>query len=79
MKQKGFREKNMNDIQIQTTTIIFTSISMFFANLGVVWWFRKESREDWKMIHEETKAFREAIRADMKDFHERLLDIEKKR
>jgi len=73
----------MNEQWIQIFTIII-------ANLGVIWWFRKESREDWKMcnanIQEMRKESREdwkrseniinAIKDEMKDFHERLLKIE---
>jgi hypothetical protein len=66
----------MNESWIQLFTVIV-------ANFGVVWWFRKESREDWKMctatieaIRAETREFREDIRLEMKDFHERLLKIE---
>lgn len=62
----------MNDTWIQIFTIIFT-------NFGIIWWFRKESREDWKLQHQEMKEFREAVRMDMKDFHERLIEIEKSR
>jgi hypothetical protein len=62
----------MNDNWIQILTVIL-------ANFSIVWWFRKESREDWKMIHQEMKEFKEAIRIEMKDFHERLLEIERKR
>lgn len=66
----------MNDSWLQILTVIF-------ANFGVIWWFRKESRddikefrkecrEDWKMSNNLIKA----IQAEMKDFHERLLKIE---
>ena len=59
----------MNDSWLQILTVVF-------ANFGVIWWFRKESREDWKMIHQELKEFKDAVQAEMKDFHERLLKIE---
>lgn len=62
----------MNEPWMQILTIIL-------ANFSVVWWFRRESREDWKMIHQEMKEFKEAIRIEMRDFHERLLEIEKDR
>ena len=62
----------MSDSWVQILTVVL-------ANFAVIWWFRKESREDWKMIHQEMKEFKEAIRLEMKDFHERLLEIEKGR
>ena len=55
----------MNDSWLQILTVVF-------ANFGVIWWFRKECREDWKMSNDLIKA----IQAEMKDFHERLLKIE---
>ena len=68
----------------------FQILSLMLANFGVIWWFRKESREDWRIIHEEmkefketsrieTNQFREAVRLEMKDFHERLIEIESAR
>lgn len=54
-------------------------VTLIIANFSVVWWFRKESREDWKMIHQELKEFKDIVRIEMKDFHERLLEIEKNR
>lgn len=69
----------MDESWIQLFTVII-------ANFTVVWWFRKESRDDWKhmdskmdQMNKEHKEFKEAIRLDMKDFHERLLEIEKSR
>jgi hypothetical protein len=62
----------MNDTWMQLITVILT-------NFSVIWWFRKESREDWKMIHQEMKEFKEAIRLETKEFHERLLEIERGR
>ena len=53
---------------------IFTVI---ITNFSVIWWFRKESREDWKMLHQEMKEFKDGVRFEMKDFHERLLDIQR--
>jgi hypothetical protein len=51
-------------------------LTIIVANFAIIWWFRKESREDWKMIHQEMKEFKDAVRIEMKDFHERLLKIE---
>lgn len=63
----------------QIFTIMGSHFFMLVGVFGIIWSFRKESREDWKMIHQEMKEFKEAIRIEMKDFHERLLDIEKNR
>ena len=54
-------------------------ITLIIANFTVIWWFRKESREDWKMIHQDLKEFKDVVRIEMKDFHERLVEIEKNR
>ena len=53
--------------------------TVIIANFGITWAFRRESREDWKMMHEDNKRFSESVRVDIKDFHERLLEIEKTR
>lgn len=58
----------MNETWAQILTIVI-------SNLGIILWFRKESREDWVRCQNTI----DAIREDMKDFHERLIDIEKKR
>lgn len=58
---------------------MFEILTVIFANFGIIWWFKKESREDWKMIHQEMKEFKEAVRMEMKDFHEKLLKIEMER
>jgi len=63
----------------QIFTIMGSHFFMLVGVFGIIWSFRKESREDWKMIHQEMKEFKEAIRIEMKDFHERLLEIERKR
>lgn len=69
----------MNETWAQILTIVI-------SNLGIILWFRKESREDWircqntiDAIREEIKESKENMRIEMKDFHERLLDIEKSR
>lgn len=66
----------MNEIWLQVISLLIGMITIFFGNFGVIWWFRKESREDWKMMDKEMKEFREIVRFEMKDFHERLLKIE---
>lgn len=41
--------------------------TLFIANAALIFWMRGESRQDWRMMHEE-----------MKDFHERLIRLEEK-
>lgn len=45
-------------------------LTVVLANLGAVWWFRKESREDWKMCDQEIKNYREEFRNDTKERRE---------
>lgn len=56
----------MNESWIQVLTVLI-------SNFGIILWFRKESREDWIRCQNTI----DAIQKEMKDFHERLLDIEK--
>jgi hypothetical protein len=55
----------MSDSWAQILTVVI-------ANIGAIWWFRKESREDWIRCQNTI----DAIQKEMKDFHERLLQIE---
>lgn len=50
-------------------------MTIIFANFGIIWWFRKESREDWTRCQNTI----DSIKDEMKDFHERLLKIEMER
>lgn len=50
-------------------------ISLFLANAALIFWFRAESRADWR--HMDAKI--DAIQDEMKDFHGRLCAIEEKR
>jgi hypothetical protein len=43
-------------------------LTLFFANAGLVIWFRAESRSDWR--HMDAKL--DAIQEEIKDFHGRL-------
>jgi hypothetical protein len=54
-------------------------LTLFFANVGLIIWFRAESRNDWRhmdaRLHSfqlDTQAQLQAIQTDMKDFHGRL-------
>lgn len=47
-------------------------MTIVFANFGIIWWFRKESREDWIRCQNTI----DSIKDEMADFHKRLLDIE---
>jgi hypothetical protein len=59
---------------------------LFFANSGLLIWFRAESRSDWRHMDakvnanfNDTQALINAIREDMRDFHGRLCAIEERR
>lgn len=56
----------------QVVTLLFGMMTVFLGNFGIIWWFRKESREDWIRCQNTI----DAIKDEMKDFHERLLKIE---
>jgi hypothetical protein len=47
-------------------------LTIIVANFAIIWWFRKESREDWVRCQNTI----DSIKDEMKDFHERLLKIE---
>jgi len=49
-------------------------LSLFLANAGLVLWMRSESRSDWR--HMDNKV--DAIHAEIKDFHNRLISIEER-
>ena len=73
----------MNESWAQTLTVVIGMFTLFLGNVGIIWWFRKESREDIKEFRKESRedwkmcnATIEAIRVEMKDFHERLIKIE---
>lgn len=50
-------------------------ITLFLANASLVVWFRAESRADWR--HMDSKV--DAIHEEIKDFHNRLYEIERSR
>jgi len=50
---------------VDWTQVLF----LFFANASLVFWFRAESRQDWR--HIDSKI--DAIQLEMKDFHARLV------
>lgn len=61
-------------------------LSLVLTNFGIILWFRKESREDWvrcqntlDAIQKDSYDFKQAMREETKDFHERLLEIENKK
>lgn len=49
-------------------------LTLFFANAGLIIWFRAESRAD----HRQVVDLIMAIQQEMKDFHGRLCAIEEK-
>jgi len=58
----------MNETWMQILTVIA-------GNFGIILWFRKESRDDWVRCQNTI----DAIKDEMKNFHERLLEIEKRK
>lgn len=53
--------------------------TLFFANAGLIIWFRAESRADWRHMDAKLDASIKAIQEEMKDFHGRLCKIEESR
>lgn len=60
----------------EVMTIIGANIALFGTNIGLLIWFRTESRNDWRHMDNKLDTFMKGIQAEMKDFHERLLKIE---
>jgi hypothetical protein len=61
-------------------------IALFIANLGIILWFRAESRADLRhsdvkmeALRREHAEFRELMLIEIKDFHGRLCAIEERR
>lgn len=53
-------------------------LTLFFANAGLVIWFRSESRSDWRHMDAKLDNSIRAIQEEMKDFHGRLCAIEER-
>jgi hypothetical protein len=53
-------------------------ISLFVANAALIFWFRSESRSDWRQMDSKLDAFTKGIQEEMKDFHGRLCAIEER-
>lgn len=53
-------------------------ITLFFANAGLIIWFRAESRAYWRHMDNKLDAMHKDIQEEMKDFHTRLLIIEER-
>ncbi len=47
-------------------------LTLFFANAGLIIWFRSESRSDWRHMDNKLDANIKSIQEEMKDFHTRL-------
>ena len=58
---------------------VFKLLTLVLTNFGIVWYFRKESREDWKRSDDQMKSFQEKFHEETKDFHRRLCEIEANR
>jgi len=57
-------------------------LTVLGANMGLFLWARSESRADIRHMDNKLDAIRElthAIHSEMKDFHNRLCDIERER
>lgn len=70
---------------LQFVILILSLLSVAIANIGLVLWFRSESRNDWKHMDTKVdlilKGITEEIRAiqqEIKDFHGRLCIIEER-
>lgn len=56
-------------------------LTLFLANAGLIIWFRAESRNDWRHMDQKVDSIKDliaAIQMEIKDFHNRLCDIEKR-
>lgn len=51
-------------------------LSLFLANTGLVIWMRSESRSDWRHMDNKLDVMHATMHAEMKDFHDRLINIE---
>jgi len=67
-------------------TAIVTILGVFIANASMIiplfLWVRAESRADIRHIHDRLESTRELVKAiyeESKDFHRRLIEIEKGR
>jgi hypothetical protein len=54
-------------------------LGMFTIILATIRWFKQDTAEMMKIYAESTKAQIEAIKTEMKDFHDRLCEIERNR
>lgn len=52
-------------------------LTILIGNFGIIYMFRREIRDDQKHLDNRWYAAIKAIEAEMKDFHERLLEIER--
>lgn len=58
---------------------IFQVLGLLIGNLGIIYMFRREIRDDQKHLDNRWYASIKSIEAECKDFHERLLEIESRR
>jgi hypothetical protein len=66
------------------STVVFSVLGVFIANSAMIiplfLWVRSESRADYRHTEAKLESTRELVKAihdEMKDFHNRLCDIEK--
>lgn len=73
----------MNDAWMQIIVLVGSNllimVTFFGISAGMLWSFRKDSKEDWIRHSDKTDQILKAIQDEMKDFHERLLKIETER
>lgn len=63
----------------QILFLFLGNASLIAGNVGLIVWFRTESRNDWRHMDTRLNASIEAIKAETKDFHGRLCKIEARR
>ena len=54
-------------------------VTMILAQYAIIYSFRRESRDDMKHFDNRWYASIKAIELEMKDFHDRLIEIEKRK
>lgn len=67
---------------MQFTLFLVSIIGMFLTIVGMFLWNRSESRSDIRHMEGKLESTRELVRAihdEMRDFHNRLIEIEKGR
>lgn len=53
-------------------------LSLFLANAGLIFWFRTESRNDWRHMDAKLESYMKEMQEERRDFHGRLCAIEER-